>query len=433
VRLDTAEDGQQVATRAAGRPQYMDITSGLPRVEELFEARTPKGIAILSDIDGVIEVQNLEEARIIKVVSREVYHDEHELKPGHEPLIKVGDWVELNQKLAEGEDLPPIVARLSGSVEQVGNRIMVVAEEREEREYRVPSASRIRVENGQTVTAGDQLTEGHKSPEEVLRIQGREAVQRYLVDEVQEVYRSQGVNINDKHIEIIARQMLRKLRVDQSGDTDLLPGELVDRFEFEDKNRHVLAEGGEPATAQPVLLGVTKASLNTESFLAAASFQETTKVLTEAALSGKVDKLLGLKENVIIGKLIPAGSGYKARLEARQQALNQPPGGDIFLGEGGLIIDGDGPSDGPTLTPLEGGLDADTVLSDLPGFDDDDDEVDNSAEIVSLMGAGPAPSVGDRATESDEDDAPLALSDLDLGDIDDSDLGAVEDEDNRRS
>ena len=194
----------------------------------------------------------------------------------------------------------------------------MVAEEREEREYRVPSASRIRVESGQTVTAGDQLTEGHKSPDEVLRIQGREAVQRYLVDEVQEVYRSQGVNINDKHIEIIVRQMLRKLRVDQSGDTELLPGELVDRFEFEDKNRHVLAEGGEPATAQPVLLGVTKASLNTESFLAAASFQETTKVLTEAALSGKVDKLLGLKENVIIGKLIPAGSGYRARLEARQ-------------------------------------------------------------------------------------------------------------------
>ena len=141
----------------------------------------------------------------------------------------------------------------------------------------------------------------------MLRIQGRDAVQRYLVDEVQEVYRSQGVNINDKHIEVIARQMLRKLRVDQPGDTELLPGELVDRFEFEDKNRQVLAEGGEPATALPVLLGVTKASLNTESFLAAASFQETTKVLTEAAISGKVDKLLGLKENVIIGKLIPAG------------------------------------------------------------------------------------------------------------------------------
>jgi DNA-directed RNA polymerase subunit beta' len=155
----------------------------------------------------------------------------------------------------------------------------------------------------------------------VLRIQGRDAVQRYLIDEVQEVYRSQGVNINDKHIEVIARQMLRKLRVDQTGDTEMLPGELVDRFEFEDKNRQVLAEGGEPSTALPVLLGVTKASLNTESFLAAASFQETTKVLTEAAISGKVDKLLGLKENVIIGKLIPAGTGLAARQQARRERL----------------------------------------------------------------------------------------------------------------
>ncbi|MCC6178357.1 MAG: DNA-directed RNA polymerase subunit beta', partial [Chloroflexi bacterium] len=431
VRLDTAEDGQQVATRAAGRPMYMDITSGLPRVEELFEARTPKGIAILSDIDGVVEVQNLEEARIIKVVSREVYHDEHDLRAGYEPLIKVGDWVEVNQVLAQAEGLSPIVARLSGSVEQVGARIVVVAEEREEREYRVPSASRIRVENGQTVTAGDQLTEGHKSPEEVLRIQGREAVQRYLVDEFQEVYRSQGVNINDKHIEIIARQMLRKLRVDQPGDTDMLPGELVDRFEFEDKNRHVLAEGGEPSTAQPVLLGVTKASLNTESFLAAASFQETTKVLTEAALSGKVDKLLGLKENVIIGKLIPAGSGYKARLEARQQALSQPPEGDIFLGEGTLIIDGDG----PILTPLEGGLDDGPILTDLPSFgsDDDDDDGEGLAVLTSLMSSGP--SVVDAPSETDDeegDDTPLALSDLDLGDIDDSDLGAIDVEDDKR-
>ena len=158
----------------------------------------------------------------------------------------------------------------------------------------------------------------------MLRIQGRDAVQRYLIDEVQEVYRSQGVSINDKHIEVIARQMLRKLRVDQTGDTEMLPGELVDRFEFEDKNRQVLAEGGEPSTALPVLLGVTKASLNTESFLAAASFQETTKVLTEAAISGKVDKLLGLKENVIIGKLIPAGTGMpryrNIRVEPTEEA-----------------------------------------------------------------------------------------------------------------
>jgi len=418
-----AEGEEGSVARVSGRPQYMDITSGLPRVEELFEARTPKGIAILSDIDGVVEVQNLDEGRIIKVVSREVYRDEHDMRPGYDVSVKLGDWVEVNQKLAESEGQPPIVARLSGTVDQLSeHRILVVAEEREEREYRVPSASRILVTNGQTVSAGDQLTEGHKSPEEVLRIQGREAVERYLVDEVQEVYRSQGVNINDKHIEIIVRQMLRKLRVDQSGDTELLPGELVDRFEFQDKNRHVLAEGGEPATAQPVLLGVTKASLNTESFLAAASFQETTKVLTEAALSGKVDKLLGLKENVIIGKLIPAGTGYKARMEARLAALNQPPQDELFLGDTEVIVEGQGPS----LTPIEGGLSEDTLLSDLPGFDDDDDD-----DTLNLGGAGlesilSAPVTAEPETEEAGEDAPLALADLDLGDIDDSDLGAVD-------
>jgi DNA-directed RNA polymerase subunit beta' len=399
----------------------MDITSGLPRVEELFEARTPKGIAILSDIDGVVEVQNLDEGRLIKVVSREVYRDEHDLKAGYEVQVKLGDWVEVNQKLALAEGEPPIVARLSGTVDQINDRIVIVAEEREEREYRVPSASRIKVENGLTVTAGDQLTDGHKSPEEVLRIQGREAVERYLVDEVQEVYRGQGVSINDKHIEVIVRQMLRKLRVDQSGDTELLPGELVDRFEFQDKNRHVLAEGGEPATAQPVLLGVTKASLNTESFLAAASFQETTKVLTEAALSGKVDKLLGLKENVIIGKLIPAGTGYKARMEARLAALNQPPQDELFLGDTEVIVEGQG----PTLTPIEGGLSADTLLSDVPSFDDGDDDGDDLS--LGSLGAAVAPAA---APEVDDDaDAPIALADLDLGDIDDSDLGAVDTDD----
>ena len=153
----------------------------------------------------------------------------------------------------------------------------------------------------------------HRYAQDILLIQGRDAVQEYLVEEVQKVYRTQGVNINDKHIEVIVRQMLRRVRIDTPGDTALLPGELVDRFEYEELNRKVLAEGGEPATAQPVLLGVTKASLSTDSFLAAASFQETTRVLTEAAINGKVDQLRALKENVIIGKLIPAGSGYDAR------------------------------------------------------------------------------------------------------------------------
>ena len=157
--------------------------------------------------------------------------------------------------------------------------------------------------------AGDQLTEGSVNPHEILKVKGVRAVQAYLVREVQEVYRSQGVDINDKHIEVIIRQMLRKVKVEKPGDTDLLPGGLVDAFEFEDENQRVVAEGGEPAVAKPTLLGITKASLATESFLSAASFQETTRVLTDAALKGKCDPLLGLKENVIIGKLVPAGTG----------------------------------------------------------------------------------------------------------------------------
>ena len=174
--------------------------------------------------------------------------------------------------------------------------------------------------------AGQKLTDGSLNPQDVLRIIGPEAVQSYLVEEVQKVYRSQGVNINDKHIEVIIRQMLRKVRVDTPGDTGFLPGELVDRFRYEEANAKVLAEGGEPATAVPILLGVTKASLSTESFLAAASFQETTRVLTEAAISGMTDRLIGLKENVIIGKLIPARAHHRAAAGAGEGVLPAGPG-----------------------------------------------------------------------------------------------------------
>ncbi len=208
-----------------------------------------------------------------------------------------------------------ISARTGGEALLEDNKIVVRYEDREEREYVVPPSARLKVENGQRVVAGDQLTEGTKNPQDILRVMGWEAVQMYLLEEVQKVYRSQGVNINDKHIEVIVRQMLRRVRVETPGDTAFLPGELVDRFIYEDTNAAVLAEGGEPATAQPVLLGVTKASLNTSSFLAAASFQETTRVLTEAAINGATDKLMGLKENVIIGKLIPAGTGMKLHTE----------------------------------------------------------------------------------------------------------------------
>ncbi len=239
-------------------------------------------------------------------------------------------------------------------------RLSVRAEEREEREYAIPAAPRIEVKDGQRVHAGQPLTNGLIDPQDVLRILGREAVQMYLVKEVQKVYRSTGVYINDKHIEIIVRQMLRRVRIDEPGDTDLLPNDLVDRFKYEETNARVLAEGGEPATAGIVLLGVTKASLNTESFLAAASFQETTRVLTEAAITGATDHLRGLKENVIIGKLIPAGRGLEQRreLRERQRAERLAAQADTFsqaLGLGGTLggsseeepgYDGEGEEDG---------------------------------------------------------------------------------------
>ena len=197
--------------------------------------------------------------------------------------------------------------------------VVVRAEDVVEREYLIPHNAKILVDNGAEIRAGDAITDGPINPQEYLDTRGKDAVQRYLVKEVQKVYKSQGVTINDKHIEIIVRQMLRKVRIDQPGDVDLLPTELVDRLEFEEHNNRVLAEGGEPATAQTVLLGVTKASLNTSSFLAAASFQETTRVLTEAAINGAKDHLIGLKENVIIGKLIPAGTGAPANVAARKE------------------------------------------------------------------------------------------------------------------
>jgi DNA-directed RNA polymerase subunit beta' len=216
----------------------------------------------------------------------------------------------------------------------------------------VPAATIITVKDGEEVRAGQALTGGLIDPQDVLRIQGREAVHLYLVKEVQKVYRSTGVYINDKHIEIIVRQMLRRVRIDDPGDTDLLPNDLVDRFIYEETNARVLAEGGEPATAQTVLLGVTKASLNTESFLAAASFQETTRVLTEAAITGATDHLRGLKENVIIGKLIPAGTGLEQRKQLRDKqradrlAAAMSTSGIGALGMGGDLDDNQAPENG---------------------------------------------------------------------------------------
>ena len=250
------EPGTQLTMRTfhSGGVAGGDITQGLPRVEELFEARKPKGLAIITEIAGTANLNDTKKKREIIVTNRET-----------------------------GES----------------------------KAYLIPYGSRIKVADGAELEAGDELTEGSVNPHDILRIKGLRAVQDYMIQEVQRVYRLQGVENNDKHIEVIVRQMLKKIRIEESGDTEFLPGTNVDRLEFEDVNEALEAEGKEPATGEQIIMGITKASLATNSFLSAASFQETTKVLTEAAIKGKVDPLVGLKENVIIGKHIPAGTGMR--------------------------------------------------------------------------------------------------------------------------
>ena len=250
------EPGTQLTMRTfhSGGVAGGDITQGLPRVEELFEARKPKGLAIITEIAGTANLNDTKKKREIIVTNKET-----------------------------GES----------------------------KAYLIPYGSRIKVADGAELEAGDELTEGSVNPHDILRIKGLRAVQDYMIQEVQRVYRLQGVEINDKHIEVIVRQMLKKIRIEESGDTEFLPGTNVDRLEFEDVNEALEVEGKEPATGEQIIMGITKASLATNSFLSAASFQETTKVLTEAAIKGKVDPLVGLKENVIIGKHIPAGTGMR--------------------------------------------------------------------------------------------------------------------------
>ena len=316
------EPGTQLTLRTfhTGGVVGTDITSGLPRVEELFEARTPKGKAIISEIDGTVEVLNTDGGNVVKVTSSESYLDEYALPPGAKALVSDGQYVNVGSILLHPafssekpeEQLPatteeqPVVARIAGQVIMEDGHLYIKYEERDEREYTIPHGARLLVKSEDMVKAGEQLTEGVINPHDILHIVGKEAAQQYLLDEIQKVYRSQGVSIHDKHIAVIVRQLVRKVEVISSGDTEILPGELTDRFDYEEINARVLAEGGEPATAQAVLLGITRASLGKDSWLASASFQETSRVLTDAATKGKIDKLRGLKENIILGRLIPA-------------------------------------------------------------------------------------------------------------------------------
>lgn len=315
------EPGTQLTLRTfhtGGVAGADDITTGLPRIEELFEARDPKGQALIAEIDGTVEIGVEDGQRVIRIVASKTEDDDYEMPPHAKALVKEGDFIARDTVLFHDKEGNDIYALNEGQVLRDGRTLTIRREERDEKVYEVAAAARLKagIETGGRVNAGDQLTEGPKNPHDILRILGRDAAQIYLVEEIQRVYRSQGVNINDKHIEMILRQMFRRVRVKSTGDTDFLPGQLVDRLAFEDVNEKISEAEGIPATAQPILLGVTKASLSTDSFLSASSFQHTISVLSQAAIEGKRDDLYGLKENVIIGKLIPAGTGFRQRKRA---------------------------------------------------------------------------------------------------------------------
>lgn len=310
------EPGTQLTLRTfhtGGVAAGGDITTGLPRVEELFEARRmPKGEAIISQIGGVariIQSDRYTDQRMVRVEHSEMLGDEYDVPEEWTITVKDENAISLGEPVAVlGE--ASIAAQHAGRVRIEGRKVIVSYEQRDTEEYDIPSTSRLLIKDGEHIEAGTPLTEGSLNPHIVLKIKGRDACQMYLLVEIQKVYRAQGQNINDKHFEVIIRKMLGKVQVLRPGDTSYLPADFVDRLEIRNANEQLVAQGKQPARYTEILLGVTKASLNTDSFLSASSFQHTIKVLAGAAIAGTEDNLFGLKENVIIGKLIPAGTGF---------------------------------------------------------------------------------------------------------------------------
>lgn len=337
------EPGTQLTLRTfhtGGVAAGGDITTGLPRVEELFEARkTPKGEAVVAEIGGTVHIlqsDKYSDLRLARVEHSEMISDEYSLPEGYQVAVQDSDEVGQGEKLAFLNDDVVIVAQNSGRVRIEGGeadngssgnvKVIVSYETHQEAEYDIPSTARMLIKDGEHVEAGQPITEGSLNPHRILRIQGRHTCQMYLLTEVQKVYRSQGQNINDKHFEIITRKMISKVQVTRPGDTNYLPGDLVDYLELKRTNEQLLDQGKRPAKFIEVLLGITKASLSTDSFLSASSFQHTIKVLAGAAIASTEDPLFGLKENVIIGKLIPAGTGFvRGRFAEAEQMVNLEP------------------------------------------------------------------------------------------------------------
>jgi DNA-directed RNA polymerase subunit beta' len=328
---EAVEAGDIIAKIPRETTKTKDIVGGLPRVVELFEARKPGETAVMSEINGTVKF---------------------------------------------------------GPISKGKRKLVIIGDDGSEREYDIPRGTHINVQEGDSVKAGEPLMDGPLNPHDILRVLGTTALQEYIVNEIQEVYRLQGVNINDKHIEVIVRQMLRWVKIKEVGDTDFLLEEQVDRFRYEDENRRVLDEGGQPASAEALLLGITKASLSTDSFISAASFQETTRVLTEAAISGRVDYLRGLKENVIMGRLIPAGTGmkhYRNVKVAPDSTMNRKERDEF-----------------DEMAAATSAMDGASYLNDVPGIAPEGFQVDADAEVL-----GEEPVFGEAMDEEFDVDAGL--------------------------
>jgi DNA-directed RNA polymerase subunit beta' len=325
------EPGTQLTLRTfhtGGAAGGADITQGLPRVEELFEVRTPKHQAVLSEVDGTVEIEDADGKIVTSPTGKRIFEgrrgqkivkvhfegmDEMKIKCKSEDEIAVKDGAEVETDallVTRGSSGEEIRAKYAGKVKVAKNLVSLEYNGPRIREYIIPLGYKLLVKDGQKITKGAQITDGSIHLQELYELRGRYAVQRYILEDVQNIYSSQGQKVNDKHVELIIRQMFSRVYVEDAGDTDLLPGEIVEKSQFEVSNRQTKKDGGKLATARELLLGISKVALSTQSFLSAASFQETARILINTASTGKIDYLEGLKENVIIGRLIPVGTGY---------------------------------------------------------------------------------------------------------------------------
>jgi DNA-directed RNA polymerase subunit beta' len=359
------EPGTQLTLRTfhtGGVAAGGDITTGLPRVEELFEARRlPKGEAVVTEIAGVANVEQSDrysDMRVVRVTHSEMMSNVYEIADDWEIAVEDEGEVSEGDVIASIGDDGTVLSQNAGRVRIEDGKVIVSYEVRDEEEYEIPSNARLTVQDGDRVEPGQPLTEGSLNPHNILRINGREATQVYLLTEVQQVYRSQGQNIHDKHFEVIIRKMMSRVQITHPGSTEFLPGDLMDRLALRKMNEELLAEGEQPAKFVEVLLGITKASLSTDSFLSASSFQHTIKVLAGAAIASTEDPLYGLKENVIIGKLIPAGTGFERGRFNGDEVVD--PEGDEALAEGDEAL-----AEGDMADGIEG------QLEELADFDAD--------------------------------------------------------------